>query len=77
MNWFGLPLWAAQLIYYLIAGSVVFMGMKAEGIAQKYSVDLLLVIVAVMTAGTFLHPRNTLYIRPLFISITCWLFTVW
>lgn len=64
VNWFGLPLWAAQLIYYLIAGSVVFMGMKAVGIAQKYSVALLLVIVAVMTAGTFLHPRNTLYTAP-------------
>lgn len=68
VNWFGLPLWAAQLIYYLIAGSVVFMGMKAVGIAQKYSVALLLVIVAVMTAGTFLHPRNTLYTAPFHIN---------
>ena len=68
VNWFGLPLWAAQLIYYLIAGSVVFMGMKAVGIAQKYSVALLLIIVAVMTAGTFLHPRNTLYTAPFHIN---------
>ena len=68
VNWFGLPLWAAQLIYYLIAGSVVFMGMKAVGIAQKYSVALSLVIVAVMTAGTFLHPRNTLYTAPFHIN---------
>ena len=68
VNWFGLPLWAAQLIYYLIAGSVVFMGMKAVGIAQKYSVALLLVIVAVMTAGIFLHPRNTLYTAPFHIN---------
>ena len=68
VNWFGLPLWAAQLIYYLIAGSVVFMGMKAVGIAQKYSVALLLVIVAVMTAGTFLHPRITLYTAPFHIN---------
>ncbi len=68
VNWFGLPLWAAQLIYYLIAGSVVFMGMKAVGIAQKYSVALLLVIVAVMTVGTFLHPRNTLYTAPFHIN---------
>lgn len=68
VNWFGLPLWAAQLIYYLIAGSVVFMGMKAVGIAQKYSVALLLGIVAVMTAGTFLHPRNTLYTAPFHIN---------
>ena len=68
VNWFGLPLWAAQLIYYLLAGSVVFMGMKAVGIVQKYSVALLLVIVAVMTAGTFLHPRNTLYTAPFHIN---------
>ena len=68
VNWFGLPLWAAQLIYYLIAGSVVFIGMKAVGIAQKYSVALLLVIVAVMSAGTFLHPLNTLYTAPFHIN---------
>lgn len=68
VNWFGLPLWAAQLIYYLIAGSVVFMGMKAVGIAQKYSVALLLIIVAVMSARTFLHPRNTLYTAPFHIN---------
>ena len=68
VNWFGLPLWAAQLIYYLIAGSIVFIGMKAVGIAQKYSVALLLIIVAVMSAGTFLHPRNTLYTAPFHIN---------
>ena len=44
------------------------MGMKAVGIAQKYSVALLLVIVTVMTAGTFLHPRNTLYTAPFHIN---------
>lgn len=63
-NWFGLPLWAAQLLYYVIAGIVVFMGMKAVGIAQKYAVILLFGIVAVMTVGTFLHPVNTLYTAP-------------
>lgn len=63
-NWFGVPMWAAQIIYYVIAGSVVFMGMKAVGIAQKYAVVLLMGIVAVMTAGTFLHPVNALYTAP-------------
>ena len=29
VNWFGLPLWAAQIIYYVIAGIVVFMGIVA------------------------------------------------
>ena len=63
-NWFGIPLWSAQVIYYIIAGIVVFMGMKAVGIAQKYAVVLLMGIVAVMTVGTFLHPVNTLYTAP-------------
>ena len=61
VNWFGLPLWLAQVIYYVIAGIVVFMGMKAVGIAQKYAVILLMGIVAVMTVGTFTHPVNGLY----------------
>lgn len=68
VNWFRIPLWSAQLIYYIIAGSVVFMGMKAVGIAQKYAVALLLVIVAVMTAGTFLHPLNALHTAPFHIN---------
>ena len=60
-NWFGIPLWAAQLVYYGIAGCVVFTGMKAVGIAQKYAVVLLMGIVAAMTVGTFTNPINALY----------------
>ena len=63
-NWFDMPLPAAQVLYYLLAGSVVFMGMKAVGIAQKYAVVLLMGIVAVMTIATFAHPLNTLYTAP-------------
>ena len=63
-NWFGMPLAAAQVLYYVLAGSVVFMGMKAVGIAQKYAVVLLMGIVAVMTIATFLHPLNTLRTAP-------------
>lgn len=60
-NWFGMPMWAAQLVYYVIAGCVVFMGMKAVGIAQKYAVVLLIGIVAAMTAGALVHPVNALH----------------
>lgn len=60
-NWFGMPMWAAQLVYYVIAGSVVFMGMKSVGIAQKYAVVLLMGIVAVMTVGTLSQPVNAMY----------------
>ena len=64
VNWFELPLPAAQVLYYLLAGSVVFMGMKAVGIAQKYAVALLMGIVAVMTIATLLRPLNALYAAP-------------
>ena len=64
VNWFNMPLPAAQVLYYLLAGVVVFMGMKAVGIAQKYAVVLLMGIVAVMTIATFAHPLNTLYTAP-------------
>lgn len=60
-SWFGMPVWTAQLIYYAAAGCVVFTGMKAVGIAQKYAVILLMGIVAAMTVGTFTKPVNTLY----------------
>lgn len=64
VNWFDLPLPAAQVLYYLLAGSVVFMGMKTVGIAQKYAVALLMGIVAVMTIATLLRPLNALYAAP-------------
>ena len=60
VNWFGMPFVAAQVLYYVIAGVVVFIGMKAVGIAQKYAVIVLMGIVAVMTVGTFMHPLNSL-----------------
>ena len=60
VNWFGMPFAAAQLLYYVIAGVVVFIGMKAVGIAQKYAVIALMGIVAIMTVRTFMHPLNSL-----------------
>ena len=68
VNWFNTPLWLGQLIYYVIAGIAVLIGMKAVGIAQKYAVTALMVIVAVMTIGTFTHPLNTLYTAPFHIN---------
>lgn len=53
VNWFHMPLMAAQICYYCIAAVVVFVGMKAVGIAQKYAVFAMLAIVAAMTVGTF------------------------
>lgn len=61
VNWFNIPLELAQILYYVIAGVVVFIGMKAVGIAQKYAIMVLFGIVGIMTAATFMHPLNSLY----------------
>lgn len=60
VNWFGIPMIAAQIIYYVLAAAVVFVGMKAVGIAQKYAVFIMLAIVAAMTVGTFTGTLNPL-----------------
>lgn len=52
----GIPFYMAQLIYYLLAGVVVFKGMKAVGIAQKYAVSALIGIVLIMTVATMSGP---------------------
>ena len=59
-SWFGLPLWAAQLLYYVIAGCVVLMRMKVVVNAQKYAGVLHICIVSSMTVVTLIHPVNTL-----------------
>lgn len=61
VNWFNMPLELAQILYYVIAGVVVFIGMKAVGIAQKYAIMVLFGIVGIMTAATFMHTLNSLY----------------
>lgn len=60
VNWFDIPLVVAQLIYYVLAGTVVFIGMKAVGIAGKYALFVLLAIVAVMTVGSAMNPVDTI-----------------
>lgn len=64
VSWFDMPLKAAQILYYAIAGFVVFLGMKAVGIAQKYSVSALLVIIGAMTIGTLTLPAQEISAYP-------------
>ncbi|QUH28061.1 aromatic amino acid transport family protein [Vallitalea guaymasensis] len=59
-SWLDIPFSLAQIIYYVLAGIVVFMGMKAVGIAQKYTVSLLIVIVIAISIGTFMKPMNAI-----------------
>ncbi len=76
VGWFNIPLHIAQIIYYLIAGIVVFIGMKAVGIAQKYAVVLLIGIMFAMTIGTFTQPLNTIRPAPFHINNLLALFSM-
>lgn len=57
---FNIPSWAAMLIYYLLAGSVVFVGMKLVGICEKYSVFAMIAVMAVLFIATMMSEKSSL-----------------
>lgn len=59
-SWFGLPSWAGMLIYYVIAGLVVFFGMKIVGICEKYSVIAMVIVIGILFVATVTSKMNAL-----------------
>jgi len=59
-SWFGLPSWAAMLIYYVFAASVVFVGMKLVGICEKYCVIAMVVVIGILFVATLRSPLSAL-----------------
>ena len=59
-SWFGLPSWAGMLIYYIIAGLVVFFGMKIVGICEKYSVIAMVIVIGILFVATVTSKMNAL-----------------
>ena len=59
-SWFGLPSWAGMLIYYVIAGLVVFFGMKIVGICEKYSVIAMVVVIGILFVATVMGQISAL-----------------
>ena len=59
-SWFGLPSWAGMLIYYVIAGLVVFFGMKIVGICEKYSVIAMVVVIGILFVAIVTSKTNAL-----------------
>ena len=47
-SWFGLPVLASQLLYFIICSLVVYSGMKAVGIFEKISVFSMLGVVFIL-----------------------------
>ena len=59
-SWFGLPSWVGMLIYYVIAGLVVFFGMKIVGICEKYSVIAMVIVIGILFVATVTSKMNAL-----------------
>jgi len=55
---FGVPPLAAQLIFYAIAASVVFFGLKVLGISESFSIDAIIVLVVVLAGASLFHLNN-------------------
>ncbi len=59
-SWFGLPVKVAQLTYYILATLVVYLGMKAVGIAEKISVSSMVGVIGIIFVAVMLGERNPL-----------------
>lgn len=57
---FGMPTWAGMLIYYVLAGTVVFIGMKLVGICEKYCVFAMIAVMAILFTATMMAEKNSL-----------------
>ena len=59
-TWFGWDPRIAMLIYYIIAASVVFIGMKAVGICEKIAVCAMSLVIVILFVATLSRPLNQL-----------------
>ncbi len=59
-SWFNLPSWAGMLIYYVIAGLVVFFGMKIVGICEKFSVFAMIIVIGILFVATLMSQTSAL-----------------
>ena len=67
-SWFSLPAWLGMCIYYIIAGLVVFFGMKIVGICEKYSVIAMVIVIGILFVATVTSQTSALPSR--FIAAT-------
>lgn len=56
----GLPLWAGETVFYIIAAGVVFFGLKALGISEKFAVIGIIVILTILSAASFTAPFHSI-----------------
>jgi amino acid permease len=56
-----IPLWLGHTITYAIAAGIVFFGLKAIGISEKYSVIAIILLIAVLTIASLGLPYRALF----------------
>lgn len=56
----GLPLWAGMLLFYAVAAGVVFYGLKALGLSEKYAILTAAIILFILAAGSLANPAGGL-----------------
>ena len=59
-SWFNLPSRAGMLIYYVVAGLVVFFGMKIVGICEKFSVFAMIIVIGILFVATVTSQTSAL-----------------
>ena len=59
-SWFGLPVWASQLLYFFICSMVVYFGMKAVGICEKISVFSMVGVVFILFVSVMRGEKEAL-----------------
>lgn len=66
--WFGMPEKAAVILYYVLAASVVFIGMKAVGICEKISVFAMIGVIGILFVAVLLSPLSALPVSRIAVS---------
>ena len=59
-----MPSLAAKLLFYVLAASVVFFGLKVVGISEKYAVSAIIGLIAVLAAASAFAEHNPINLRP-------------
>ncbi|MDD5399407.1 MAG: aromatic amino acid transport family protein [Dehalococcoidia bacterium] len=56
----ALPLWAGEVITYVIAAGIVLAGLKAVGVSEKWSIISIAIVLLVLSIISFSYPFNIL-----------------
>lgn len=59
-SWLGIPVWVGKLLFYILAASVVYVGMKLVGICEKFAVSSMFIVVGILLVAIFLNEFHLL-----------------